>query len=529
MKKANKIKLREFTKISNRLKALAERLATSTKQMLSAKEINLIKSDMKVIYSSQLNYQLVEKSKVGKALNMFLKNSRFLKQSKTLKQMRVKVEMVKRKVSNFVKNYFFDENIPSDSEITSYHSENESVKRKPTRQKQFNPLVKADSGFNVLLKATQKIDELGISPHIAPVNPYLFNTPEREPSARKHSVNENSLFQQVPAPTPFKPSRTLLSPGQSSIGAGDGPSMLDQVLFNHQRQRSHSLDLPNLNQAVSEASIDASKTIEAFLVDYLLSLPANIAEFYKFMGELYVSQILTSREDISSPTELMKELLLGRRSEAGHELRGDTLITQMMSQASRDPELQNFRPETFTHAPQGSFLPEEAIRSLGAGYHVGNSTLQESKQQDQNPVQKERLVPNPESPEPKEPSPKETPGFGPKKRDLKAENKQVVDNSNISELDTQKETKEKQADVAPKSPPKSYKGKPYLKKNANSKKSEGTTRLKRAPKKASQRVFRPKISEAAKQMAPENKRSRTEEDVTEFCEGIVNDVLVKIL
>ena len=79
-------------------------MSTSRKQVLSAKEINSINSDMRVVYPSELSYQLVEKSRIGKSLHMFLQKSRYLKVNKSVKQLKNKVELVKKKVSNFVKN-----------------------------------------------------------------------------------------------------------------------------------------------------------------------------------------------------------------------------------------------------------------------------------------------------------------------------------------------------------------------------------------------------------------------------------------
>lgn len=72
-----------------------------------------------------------------------------------------------------------------------------------------------------------------------------------------------------------------------------------------------------------------------------MSLPSSIDEFYKIIGEHYVSEIMRSRPDIQSPTHLMKELITGRQATQSNNYDVNTLIQQMMEQVSSNQDTQN--------------------------------------------------------------------------------------------------------------------------------------------------------------------------------------------
>lgn len=97
---------------------------------------------------------------------------------------------------------------------------------------------------------------------------------------------------------------------------------------------------PNFNPLFSHSSPDIFKSLETILLEYLLSLPTCLDEFYKVLGELYVAEILKYRPDIGSPVQLMKELLLGRLNTNHSETHGADIVSAMMEQAAKDASSQ---------------------------------------------------------------------------------------------------------------------------------------------------------------------------------------------
>ena len=93
---------------------------------------------------------------------------------------------------------------------------------------------------------------------------------------------------------------------------------------------------PNFNPLLGYTGSDVFRSLETILLEYLLSLPTCLEEFYKVLGELYVAEILKYRPDIGSPVQLMKELLLGRLNASHSETHGADIVSAMMEQAARD-------------------------------------------------------------------------------------------------------------------------------------------------------------------------------------------------
>ena len=139
----------EFTKISDNFKELSSRAETSKKLSLTNKELNKIKSDLRYLYNADLSYNLIEKSKIGKSLSMCIETLSNCKISKQLKLIKEQMERVKMKLHYFIRNYFFDENIPSDSDTSSYNNFSE----KGSKRSRINK-----NGLNMLMRANQKMD-----------------------------------------------------------------------------------------------------------------------------------------------------------------------------------------------------------------------------------------------------------------------------------------------------------------------------------------------------------------------------------
>lgn len=120
----------------------------------------------------------------------------------------------------------------------------------------------------------------------------------------------------------------------------------DNIFGGFQREINSSNDynLNNLDGLALFIRIISANTIEGFeneLIEYLMNLPSSIDEFYKIIGEHYVSEIMRSRPDIHSPTQLMKELITGRQTSFDNQYDINFLVRQMLEQVSFNQDLQN--------------------------------------------------------------------------------------------------------------------------------------------------------------------------------------------
>jgi hypothetical protein len=122
---------------------------------------------------------------------------------------------------------------------------------------------------------------------------------------------------------------------------------------------------PSFNPLLSYNGSDVFRNLETILLEYLLSLPTCLDEFYKVLGELYVAEILKYRPDMESPVQLMKELLLGRLNANHSKTHGGEIVSAMMEQAARDISSQ----------PQPSYTSDSGIL---------NSLIQQKLKESQN-------------------------------------------------------------------------------------------------------------------------------------------------
>lgn len=237
---------------------------------------------------------------------------------------------------------------------------------------------------------------------------------------------------------------SLFNNQNSQFKTQTNPSLIDLLIRQNQRPRLNSLSLPNIGSHCSQSQPDVFNSIESVLFEYLLSLPTCLDEFYKVLGELYVSELLKNRPDIGSATHLMKELLLGRFNSAQPETFGPEIVATMMEQAAMEDSRINMHQNLSETGILNMLLQEKIKESTNLQkinlpeshmtdsinmvdilktYHSNTPTTV----QDQNPVGCEAEAES------------EMDGMS-KKRDIKACHKQLVSQRDISQLDTHKNT-----------------------------------------------------------------------------------------
>ena len=401
-KKGNKSKLSEFQRISSNFKELSLRLNSYSKHSMSVKEVSKLRNEIKYILKAEFSYNLIDKSKIGKSLALFLKKSKHLKMTYGIKALISEAERAKNRVTIFIRNIFFDENHYYDSDISSYKSE--SPVHKSNRKR------KSSHGFNMLLKASQKLDERANHKRIRHSNSF-FQLQNRSIPLRKFSTTENVF---IPQPKFLKDSPMMDTPQriepfdtheqgsnlvnlQASGNDQSNPSLIDFLLQEQKKTRSNSSDLPNLNFTGNQNSIEPSSGLESLLTDYLLSMPSCLDEFYKVMGELFVNELLKQRNDLDNPFQLMKELLVGKL-QRNEEYCNSNIISSMLAQAVADSKAENSVPQQIEsdflqNMLNGNLQQESAINSEGMDFGkpaltsipiVNNiSKEEESIQQDQ--------------------------------------------------------------------------------------------------------------------------------------------------
>lgn len=515
--KRGKAKMAEFTKISNHLKEVCSRFKGSKKMQLSNKEINKIRSDLRYLYNADLSYHLIEKTKIGKALNLFIQKWRNAKLTKPLKVLKEQTETVKTKIQYFVRNHFFDENIPSDSDISSHHSVSEKSSKHSKGHK---------NGLNLLMKARKKIDQCDQAKSL---QHWAFQTEaSRQAPLRKFSATENSFLPVNAFQAGYQHIET--PPNEEKTNTNQGtPSFIDMLLRTQHKTRSNSWDMTN--SYLTQNRVEPSNIVENLLTEYLISLPSCLDEFYKVMGELYVSEILKYKPDVHSPTQLMKELLLGKLNIRNGQLRTNDLVGAMMQQAAEDNEAQAQHQKSLESEILNWILNENRANSNASEPRENYNDIQN---QDINMNEQEEIV-NHESlqdlqntkqqAEPAEVKPNGEPGLN--KREQKELQKVVDSQAESPLLDTQLKTKDKVVRQPSKTNSEKNKAKKVIPKKQSQTKTQNPKREKRAPKKSNQRVFIPKISNRNKELESWNKRKCREESINEFCKSLVEQTIDK--
>mmetsp|Transcript_19074 Transcript_19074/g.21962 ORF Transcript_19074/g.21962 Transcript_19074/m.21962 type:complete len:276 (+) Transcript_19074:550-1377(+) len=247
---------------------------------------------------------------------------------------------VKKTMKKYVRDYFFDENVPSDSDISSYHSGSE-------KQSQAKPETFSKKGFSVLLKARRKIDQLAKANHLESSN--SSSHPIQENNAmRKFSIADSTgyAYQEPQQESLF--SRYEQSVGDvHQYGTSEDLSMsfIEAMLRDCQRNMSTE----ELTITAALGTMASPSVFENLLVEYLINLPSSLEEFYKIMGELYVTEILKIRTDIKNPLQLMKELLLGRKQSNVFDVSSQNFINAMLEEAMQGHNSLMIEPSQ-THA-----------------------------------------------------------------------------------------------------------------------------------------------------------------------------------
>ena len=122
----NNIKLAGFSKISKLLKRLGTKWSNERRLELTQKELNKMKNSLKEMYNTEVD--------------------------KDFKRVHKQAYKIEKKMKKYVRDFFFDENIPSDFDNSSQDWNDERSTNKNEKEQ--------SRGLNVLIKAQKKIDQL---------------------------------------------------------------------------------------------------------------------------------------------------------------------------------------------------------------------------------------------------------------------------------------------------------------------------------------------------------------------------------
>ena len=155
---------------------------------------------------------------------------------------------------------------------------------------------------------------------IQPQKPYIPHS--------SFSVLKSAAFQS----TKFHRNRVMSESLPINYGRDRTLSLFDMLLNNSRHDNDNSNYTQQQAQAreAYEHQTISSSLIENLLTEYLISLPSSLDEFYKIMGEIYVSEILKQCPHIHSPIELMKETLLGRYNSSDESQGNKNLLNSMV-------------------------------------------------------------------------------------------------------------------------------------------------------------------------------------------------------
>ena len=255
--------------------------------------LNEIKSELEKVLNHRNNITSIDHSKLSSELN-------------NIKQKASKCDTSNRgHVKNIIYNTFFD------GELSSYISDDEEMQ---------DDLMVNNNHMQM------NHEQLRVPP-LNNINSSLLNTINQHTDQRERIMSENIDLNNSNKDQTF--------------------SLFD-LLINNRRQNPNVQNNMGLGQFLSDPIRDASESsnlssslIENLLTDYLISLPSSLEEFHKIMGEIYVAEIMRQCPSISSPTELMKQTLLGNHvSQSNGMSTGNVMNTlvQHILQLNRRPD-----------------------------------------------------------------------------------------------------------------------------------------------------------------------------------------------
>lgn len=322
----------------------------------------------------------------------------------------------------------------------------------------------------------------------------------------ENAVLDSLVPQQQTTMAPSPPISSIISDQLEGIN----PSIMNIL---RSKTRSNSNDFHNSGLSFGSTGKDVSSTFENLLADYVFGLPASLDEFYKVMGELYVSEILKHRSDLQTPSELMKELLLGA-SQSNLDKIDTNVVKDLMKMATHESNLQ----DTLLSATETQLAENLLQLHLNRDFMVPSQKSEESIEQSQKMVDSNNLTRGniPSAGLGGDSMSTETPL---RKREAKSEfkrNKRSLENiPNPISSPTPAPQNCSQEASGP------------AKEGATGRKSKSTR--KRAPKKKNPRVFLSKISNNDEKKMASFKRKCTEQSIEEFCRGTIYNLIKDVL
>lgn len=305
-----------YHNISKRIEEICEGGDRNHHFSLSKQEVKYIKEALHYILNSEMTRESIENSGIGKSLQLLLDKCRTSKNSEIV-SLNKQLAFVQSKIRECISKYFFLDELSSESESEGCNS---YVQNNMSRD--FIPGDHHTGGF------THNLDSLRLNGPKIPAQPNDLSS--NLLGGMGTSLVGNGSFQ--------RHSRERINsetPNQQN-------SLID-LLMNNRRpnptphMNGYQNSRPSSrNRANSETSNLSSSIIENFLTEYLISLPSSLDEFYKIMGEIYVAEILRQCPEIKSPTQLMKETLLGNHGSTGQNSKNIiSILLQHILQANQ--------------------------------------------------------------------------------------------------------------------------------------------------------------------------------------------------
>ena len=251
----------------------------------------------------------LNKSGIGRSLQILTANLDKLNECWDVNRLSLLLNNSNQKCKKVIENFFFEDELSSnsESEIEGIHSGSNignsisDSKMHTINNKESTPQRSDFGSFNALKNSVMITQNL--------------NKPSR-----------NRIMSEA---VPLNPNKDrTLSIFDILINSRRNSWMFPQEVQNnpsHNELNKEQNDSPNLTSSI----------LENLITEYLINLPSSLDEFYKVMGEIYVSEILKIYPTFRSPVDLMRETLLGPNNSLNNAQNNAGILNALLSHFSQ--------------------------------------------------------------------------------------------------------------------------------------------------------------------------------------------------